>query len=206
MRRIAQYSGSRRTCTSWIFATGMIFATPLWGCHDPDPRTVVGALDAAVRAVEAGDARRLFRLIDRRARAAMASIVADRREAAGLIASDYPAADRAAALASLGGVEQAVDAAGLFALRCTEACLRDFGSKLGAPVREIPQGPSELQVHTAPGAVLQLHRGRDGWWGLVWNTEALSHERDTAARELLQVKANAEVYRRRRALEQGAAP
>ncbi len=114
--------------------------------------------------------------------------------------------DRAAALASLGGAEQAVDAAGLFALRCTEACLRDFGSKLGAPVHEIPQGPSELEVHTAPGAVLQLHRGRDRWWGLVWNTEALSHERDIAARELLQVKANGVVYRRRRALEQPALP
>lgn len=196
MRSFVEYSGWRRTCTSGIFAVLLI------GCQDPDPRTVRGALAAASRAAQAADARQLFRLIDRRARAAMGSIVADRRQSAQSIAADYPEAERAAALAALGGAERARDAADLFAQRCAAECLTELAEQLGAPERETPRGDGELEVTTVEGRVLRMYRGKDGWWGLVWHTQALSEERTRAARERLQIEANAGVYRRRRALEQ----
>jgi len=183
-------------------SASFIIAAILAGCGDPDPRTVRGALEMAANAVEARDARALFRVIDQRARQAMASIVADRRYAAELIERDYPVEERASALSGFGGAQRAVDAADLFAQRCATECLANFAQTLGAPTSQTQRGQGDLEVRTAPGGVLRLHLGQDGWWALVWNTEALSEERTRAARDRLQIEANAEVYRRRRALEQ----
>jgi hypothetical protein len=59
---------------------------------------VRGVLDAAARAVEAGDSRELFWVIDQRGRAAVAAIVKSRRRAAEAIRADYPPGEREAAL------------------------------------------------------------------------------------------------------------
>ena len=69
--------------------------------------------------------------------------------------------------------------------------------------KQTPQGKigSELEVITARGGRLRMHRGQDGNWGIVWNTDALARERTRAARELVQIEQNADIYRRRRALE-----
>jgi hypothetical protein len=183
-----------------------VFAAILAGCWDPDPRTIRGALERAAAAVEARDARELFSVIDQRARQAMASIATDRRHCAALISADYLVQDRASALQALGDARDARDAADLFALRCRAECFAGFARNLGAPIAQTPRGPSELEVRTSVGGAVRLHHGNDGWWGLVWNTQALSDERMRAARERLQVEANAEVYRRRRALETVLSP
>jgi hypothetical protein len=174
------------------------------GCFDADPRSVRGALDAAARAVEANDGRALFRVIDRRSCDALASIVKDRARAARLVRADYPKPEQAAALQALG---DGLDVAGpdaLFAKRCAASCLADLGAKLGAPIKQTARG-DELEVETSRGGSLRLHRALDGWWGIVWNRPALYEERARAARELVQIRTNAEVYRRRRALEAGQA-
>jgi hypothetical protein len=173
------------------------------GCHDPDPRSIEGALAAAASAIEAGDRARLFRVVDQRARHALASIVRDRREAALLVARDYPEDVRGAAHAALGDAADATDAAGLFARRCDRACTEDLARRIGAPAHTERDGV-ETVVHTAREETLRLHRGDDGWWGLVWNTAALSRERDRAAQDLVQIRANAEIYRKQRALEADA--
>jgi hypothetical protein len=49
-----------------------------------------------------------------------------------------------------------------------------------------------------------MHAGNDGWFGLVWNTEALVEERAQAARELEQIRENASVYRKQRELAKTA--
>lgn len=175
-------------------------ALALSGCYDADPRSIEGALDAAARSLEARDARALFHVVDQRARHALASIVKDRRKATRLVAESYPAEDRPAALAALGDAALASDAADLFARRCTDACLDGLARRIGAPVGEKERG-EEMVVETARGETLRLYRGSDGWWGVVWRTEALVAERDRAAQELRQIRENADVYRRRRALE-----
>ncbi|MGD8860024.1 MAG: hypothetical protein PVI30_08420 [Myxococcales bacterium] len=169
-------------------------------CFDPDPRDPRGALDLAARAIEAGDGRQLFKVIDERARHAMISIVKDRREAATLIRADYPEPERPAALSALGDAAEARDAADLFVRRCPASCMAALARRLGAPASERRDGRS-LQITTAAGEQLELHLGSDTWWGLAWKTDALSAERDRAARELAQIRDNAEIYRRRRALE-----
>jgi hypothetical protein len=198
MNGSAHYTVLRRFGRSFIAAA---IGAALVGCHEPDPRTVRGALDAAARALEERDGRALFRVIDQRARSAMASVVGDRREAAELIHADYPAPERTTALASLGDARDATDAADLFTRRCTEPCMAELASAVGAPVAERRHGASDVEVRTARGGRLHLHRGKNGWWGIVWNTAPLSDERTRAARELIQIQQNADVYRRRRALE-----
>ena len=187
----------RQVCFSFVVA---VIAA---GCWDADPRSVRGALDLASRAVEAGDAHQLFKVVDERARHAMISIVQDRRAAAALVREAYPPAEQAAALRALGDAAEVADAAGLFARRCTAPCMAQIRSQLGAPVEQTPDG-DEVVVRTSRGGTLRMHAGSDTWWGLVWNTEALSRERDRAAQQLRQIESNAEVYRRRRALELSA--
>ena len=204
MSRSTQYSRLLRlTCTTFIaavIASGPAFGS---GCDDSDPRSVRGALSVAARAAEAHDGRALYPVIDQRARDALASIVKDRARAARLIRSDYPQPEQAAALLALGDAVDVADPAELFGRRCTAGCVAGLTAKLGAPVSQAMRG-DELEVHTAQGGTLRLHRGQDGRWGLPWNTAALFAERRRAARELVQIHTNAEVYRRRRQLELGS--
>jgi len=200
IRPVAQYTRLHRVCTSFILAAIQL---GLLACFEPDPRTVRGALAAAARALEERDSRALFRIIDQRTRSAMASVVGDRLEAAALIRRDYPEPERTQALASLGDAALVGDPAGLFARRCPEACMAELAAAVGAPAEEHPgpKGSQELEVRTTRGGRLRLHRGKDGWWGIVWNTAAYNAERTRAARELIQIAHNAEVYRRRHALD-----
>lgn len=56
-------------------------------------------------------------------------------------------------------------------------------------------------VVTTPRGEVRLYRAEDtDWWGIVWRREELDRERDRAGQDLRQVQANAETYRRRRAL------
>jgi hypothetical protein len=200
MNSFAQYSRCKPARTTVIFAA-IVGISGLSACSGPDRHTVRGALDAAARAVEAGDSRALFWVIDQRGRSAMAAIVKSRRRAARAIRADYPPAEREAMLAPIADAADAADPEALFARRCAAACRAELATQLGAPVSEA-QRDGDVEVQTSRGGRLRLHRGEDGAWGIVWNTAALSDERLRAARELLQIEANAAVYRRRRALEQ----
>jgi hypothetical protein len=130
----------------------------------------------------------------------MDSIVKSRREAARIVRESYPEAERAAALAGLGDAAEVEDSAGLFARRCDARCLDAFAAELSAP-KSLTEQDGEVLVTTARGARLRLFRGTDTWYGLVWNTDALSRERDRAAAELEQVRQNAALYREQRTLE-----
>lgn len=175
------------------------------GCSSPDPRTVAGATELLAVALESGEPAALYPLLDRRARAALNSIVLDRRAAARSIAADYPEPERAAALARLGDAAAAADARALFARRCAQRCVAELAGRLGTPVRQRVVG-DELEVSTRRGTTLRFYRDREGRVGLVWHTRELDAERLRANRELVQISQNAEVYRRRRALEGGAVP
>jgi hypothetical protein len=184
-----------------FFCASYIFSVIAIGCGgSDDAHTVRGALALAARAVESEDRAALYRVIDRRSRAALVSIVKDRAASAQAIRADYPPDLQPAALRALGDAVGASDAPGLFALRCDPGCVAELAASLGAPVSESVIG-DELQVRTAAGREVRLFKGKDGLWGLVWRTQELSEERLRAARERLQIEANAEIYRRRRQLE-----
>ena len=164
-----------------------------------DPRTVEGALGKAATALARRDARALFRVVDQRARHALAAVVQARREAATLIRESYPPEERPRALAALGDALAASDAADLFAARCPTACLDDLAGQVGAPAEVRSLGAVSV-VRTTRGAELELYRGTDTWYGIEWHTEELMRERDRAAAELELVQKNAETYRRAAAL------
>jgi hypothetical protein len=175
------------------------------GCWSPDTREPRGALALASQAVEAGDAKLLFRVIDVRSRHALAAIHKARSEAAGLIRAHYPADAQASALAQLGDAAVATDVTDLFVRRCPKACQAEIGARLGAPAGEkVVQGEAgpELEITTATGGRLRLYKGKEGHYGLLFHRQALSDERDRAARELDQIRQNADIYRKRKALEQ----
>jgi hypothetical protein len=165
-----------------------------------DAHSVRGALAASASALEAQDVDRFFSLIDERTRFAMAAVVKSRAAARQLIDADYPAAERAPALAALGEAAEVSTPQALFRRRCDAACLRSFAELLAAPVSETVVG-NEVVVSTVRGTVLHMHAGTDGRYGIVWNTKASSDERAQAARDLVQIRENAAVYRRQRALE-----
>lgn len=186
-----------------IFIVGS-FAV-LLGCWSPDTREPRGALALASQAVEAGDGRMLFRAIDPRSRHALAAIQQARSEAAALIRASYPAQAQASALAQLGDAALASDVADLFVRRCPKACQAELGAGLGAPTSEkVVQGEAgpELEITTATGGHVRLFKGKGGHYGIVFRRQELSDERDRASRELDQIRQNAEIYRRRQALEQ----
>jgi hypothetical protein len=185
-----------------IFVAGLIAV--LLGCGAPDTREPRGALAVASEAIEARDSRRLFRVIDPRSRHALAAIQAARRQAVALIRADYPADAQAAALAQLGDDALATDPPDLFARRCLAACRAEIGALLGAPAHErVVQGEAgpELEIETATGTRVRLFKGKDDHYGIVYRRVELSDERDRASRELEQIRKNAEVYRKRKALE-----
>jgi hypothetical protein len=171
----------------------------LTGCADSDPRTVEGALGRASVALARRDSAAAFRLIDQRARHALAAIVQARTQAAQAIETSYPEADRASAISALGDAATVPDAVALFRLRCGDACLADLSSQVAAPVELREEGPV-AHVKTARGNELTLYRGKDGFYGLVWHTEELSRERDRAAAELELVQKNAALYQKQQAL------
>ncbi len=172
------------------------------GLGRADPRNVRGALAAAAEALEAQDARKLFKLIDQRARHALSSIAASRARACKLIAADYPQNERAAALAPLGDCAATGSPEALFASRCDSACMQELAGQVGAPVSETVVG-DEVEVRTSRGTLLHMHAGKDGWYGIVWHTPELIAERMDASRQAQAIAENAEVYRKRRELERG---
>lgn len=170
------------------------------GCTpDPDPRGIEGAIAAALSQVEARDPARLFRLVDQRARHAMASIQQDRAAAGQLVRASYPPELREQTLRSLGDAASARSATELFAQRCDEECFVGLAQVLRAPAN-IERTGDEATISTFHGDTLRMHRGGDGWWGIVWHTTELEAERNRASRDLEQIRANAHVYERRRAL------
>ena len=176
----------------------LLALTLVCGC-EPDARTVEGALGKAATALARRDARALFRVIDQRARHALAAVVQARREAAKVVRASYPAPEQSLALAALGDALQAEDAAGLFALRCPTACLDVLAAQVGAPAEVHSAGPVS-RVRTVRGGELTLYRGTDTWYGIEWHTQDLMRERTRAAAELDLVRKNAEIYRRAQAL------
>lgn len=174
----------------------------LSGCDTrPDPNEAAGALAFAARAIEEGDSRKLYQVIDERARHALHSIVNDRSAAAAIVREAYPESEQQRALRELGDAADVEDAAALFVARCGPACRTELGGAIGGIERTEEDG-DELIVHTTRREELRLYRRAEGhWWGIVWHTEALDRERARANQDLRRVEANAETYRRRQRLE-----
>lgn len=173
----------------------------LGGCFDPDPRSIEGAIEAASLAIEAGDSKRLYGLIDVRSRHAMEGIAKARSSARALVSQDYPEGQRAPALAQLGPAVE--NGAAIFAARCDAGCRAEIAAKLGPPT-EVERDGKKLRVHTARGTTLDMYTGAQ-WHGIVWRTDALTAELDRVSQALRQIEDNAATYRRRAELAAGSA-
>lgn len=185
----------RASVNPLILALSSLFAC----ASSADPRTVEGALARAASALAEDDPTALFRVIDQRARHAMAAIVQARKEAAEVIRKSYPEAERERALAALGDAKDAADAAALFAMRCPTTCRRELAARVGAPAEQREEGEIVV-VRTARGSEVRLYRGNDTWYGIEWHTDELIRERTRAAAELDLVQRNAKLYEERDAL------
>jgi hypothetical protein len=146
---------------------------------------------------------RFFATLDQRTRFAMISTVTARRQARALIEADYPESEKAGALAALGEAAEVASGAELFARRCDLACLSDFADTVGAPASQVVRG-DEVEVTMLRGRTLRMYAGTDGEYGIVWSTEASAAERSQSSRELVRIRENAAIYRRRSALVNSA--
>ena len=153
----------------------------------------------ASQAIADQDSRRLYRVIDERARHALISIATDRHRTAEIIRQDYPSAEQQEALAQLG--PEAEDGESLFVLRCDAPCRQQIGDRIGGIQSQREEGV-ELVVTTSRDTDLRFYRPEEGhWWGIVWNTHELDRERARANRDLHRVERNAGIYARRRQLD-----
>jgi hypothetical protein len=166
----------------------------------PDAREVDGAIASVVAAASKHDATRLFEAIDQRARFAMGGLVKARQKAAEVIRAHYPKEAQAQALADLGDAARVDSAAALFALRCNPACMDALAAKMASP-KEVREEGDLAWVTTVRGEQLELFRGNDGRYGIVWNTESLKRESTRAYAELDLIEKNAELYQKQRALK-----
>lgn len=171
------------------------------GCFSPDPRSIDGALTYAAQAAEAGDTVKLFRILDQRGRHALDATVKLRQESAVIVRDNYPAAEVDAAIQELGDAVDAKDTESLFKKRCDSSCVEWFSSQVAAAAEQ-RVGGAEVSIRTVRDTNLTLHKGNDGWYGIVWQTEQLAAERERAARDLAQIQDNARVYRERKRLEE----
>ena len=168
-----------------------------------DATQVEGAVARAAAAVASRDHAALLEMIDERARSALQSVYRARQQAAATIRASYPVEARAAALAELGDAAEATSALALFQMRCPDACVTQLGDPLGAP-RTVREEGDLTRVTTVRGSELSLHRGKDGRYGLVWQTDALMRERARASAELELIQKNARAYEAQRALREAA--
>ncbi len=165
-----------------------------------DPRQVDGAIASVVAAASKHDAENLFEVIDQRARFAMGGLVKARKQAAEVILAHYPKEAQGQALESLGDAYRADSGAALFALRCNAACMDGIAAKMASP-KEVSEEGDLARVVTVRGDTLELFRGNDGRYGVVWNTENLKRETTRAYAELDLIQKNAELYQKQRELK-----
>lgn len=147
-----------------------------------------------------GDAAGLFQTLDQRARSAMYGLFKARQEAAGVIQEGYPEQAKAQALLSLGDAYRAESVEALFALRCPEACMDALAARMASP-KDVTHEGDRVHVVTVRGEQLELFRGKDERYGLVWNTEALQRESARAYAELDLIRKNAAHYKKQQALK-----
>ncbi len=166
----------------------------------PDAREVDGAIASVIAAAEKRDAPKLFNSLDQRARFAMSGLIKARQKAAEVIQVSYPKEAQAQAFASLGDAYRADSATSLFALRCNDACMDALAAKMASPKEVVHEGDL-ARVVTVRGEQLELFRGNDGRYGLVWNTDSLKRESTRAYAELDLIEKNAELYKKKRALQ-----
>lgn len=169
------------------------------GCG-PDPKQAEGALAQAAQAASARDGTAMFQALDERARHAMAAVVKARAQAKSAIHKSYPEEAQAEALRALGDAAEVDTPEALFLRRCPQACLDELAQRLSAPREVRHEGPLAV-VEMVRGGQVQLYRGKDERYGLVWNTEALMRESRRAFAELDLVRKNAELYEKQRKLE-----
>jgi hypothetical protein len=183
---------------SAIVFAALTAVAPL-GCGADETR-VEGAVSRVASAVASRDYDALFALIDERSRFALSSVYHARHQAADVIRASYPADARAQALTELGDAVGAQSPVELFRLRCPETCVSQLAAPLGAP-RAVREDGEQTVVTTVRDTELALHRGKDGRYGLVWQTDALVRERSRAAAELDLIQKNARAYKARQALQ-----
>jgi hypothetical protein len=169
------------------------------GC-EPDARDVEGGIARAVAAASKHDSAALFHALDQRERFAMAVMVKARKQASRVIRAGYPKEAQAEALARLGDALQADTPEALFGARCQDACMDAIAARLSSP-RSVKHHDRLADVETVRGEKLELYRGDDGNYGLVWNTEATRRENSRAFAELDLIKKNADMYAKQRALQ-----
>jgi hypothetical protein len=169
------------------------------GCA-PDAHEVEGAIARAVSAASVHDSEALFQALDQRERFAMAALVKARKQAAGVIRASYPKEAQPEALARLGDALHAETGTDLFASRCPAECMDALAARLASP-RKVEHRDRLVQVETVRGEHLELYRGDDGTYGLVWNTETTRRENTRAFAELDLIKRNADMYAKQRALQ-----
>jgi hypothetical protein len=184
---------------SVVFTTAATLACAL-GCFSADPRSVDGALDYASRALEERDTGRLFRILDQQSRHALDATHKSRQDAARIIRANYPADQIPTALAELGDAALAPTTQDLFVKRCDSKCIEWFEDHVAAAAEQHEDRGLTI-IRTVRDTTLQLRRGTDSWYGIVWKTAELSAERDRAARDLAQIQENARVYGLRKRLE-----
>lgn len=159
----------------------------------------MGALRAATDAADRSDARALYRVLDQRARFAMAATVRYRRQGASLIEAFYPTEVKSRALDDLGDARFAKNAEDLFVRRCNIDCLKRFRAKLGTAA-SVQTRDRMTRVITQRGGEVYFYRDTTHRYGLVWHSDELEEEKVRAARDLSVIQHNVDVLKRRKAL------
>jgi hypothetical protein len=161
-----------------------------------EPQGVLGVL---AQGCAGATGEGLFSALDERSRFALDAIVDARHKARTLILEHYPSEAREEALTRLGRESLVENGAQLFAERCVGACRAQLCDKVGALASSENDG-SVTRVRTVRGGEYVMARTREGRFGIVYETEALSRERGRAFAELALIKANSKIYAEQKAL------
>lgn len=167
-------------------------------CSDPPPRTartLEGAFERVAAAIDAGDATRLYWDLELETRWSLMTIHRSQQRIQRLIATDYPADERARAVGRWRTAADAKTPGELFAALCAARdCLGPLREKIGA-IDRVERTTEGGVVHTIPGGVYRFKKGRDGRFGLEGFRDDFATFEHEVSRDLAVIERTATQYR-----------
>ena len=174
------------------------------GCHR-GPKTPEQAFQQLERAIAAGDAVAVYRLVDEQTRWSIQSALKDQRLQRTIITAKYPEAEAQKALATLRPAEEA-DPAQYFKRvnderHVVEAYRKRLGSVSG-PIKSKIDGADAVWVARQDGMPFHFAKNKDGSWGWSELRGDWELEKDRAQHAVKTVQDNAKLYQKAEAVQQ----
>jgi hypothetical protein len=175
-----------------------LIALVLVGCTR-GPKTPEQAFQKLERAIAAGDAAAVYKLLDQETRWSIQSTLKDQRLQRTIIMAKYPEADAQKALATLRAAEEANPAQYFKRINDERHIVEAYRKRLGSvsgPIKNKIDGPDAEWVSRQDGMPFHFAKNKDGSWGWSELRGEWELEKDRAQHAVSTVQENARLFQK----------